>query len=64
MPMSHGPRCECVECRMTNCGAFSHKPLPPFSAFLLPCPICNGVEGCDHTVLERAKAESERRKQP
>jgi len=22
----------------------------------LPCPICNGVEGCDHTVPERARA--------
>ena len=22
----------------------------------LPCPICHGVEGCDHTVPERAKA--------
>ena len=31
---------------------------PPF---LLPCPICNGVEGCDHAVLERAKAASGRR---
>ena len=27
-------------------------------SFLLPCPICNGVEGCDHTVLERARAAS------
>jgi hypothetical protein len=24
----------------------------------LPCPICNGVEGCDHTVPERARAAS------
>ena len=23
----------------------------------LRCPICGGVEGCDHTVLERAMAE-------
>lgn len=22
----------------------------------LPCPICNGIEGCDHTVPERARA--------
>ncbi len=22
----------------------------------LPCPICGGVEGCDHTVPERAEA--------
>lgn len=22
----------------------------------LPCPICNGVEGCDHTYLERREA--------
>jgi hypothetical protein len=22
----------------------------------LPCPICKGVEGCDHTVPERARA--------
>ena len=22
----------------------------------LPCPICRGVEGCDHTVPERAAA--------
>jgi hypothetical protein len=20
-----------------------------------PCPICNGVEGCDHTVTERRR---------
>lgn len=24
----------------------------------LPCPICKGVEGCDHTVPERARASS------
>ena len=22
----------------------------------LPCPICKGIEGCDHTVVERATA--------
>lgn len=22
----------------------------------LPCPICHGVEGCDHTVTERLRA--------
>lgn len=22
----------------------------------LPCPICSGVEGCDHAVPERARA--------
>lgn len=22
----------------------------------LPCPICGGVEGCDHSVPERARA--------
>lgn len=22
----------------------------------LPCPICTGVEGCDHTYVERASA--------
>lgn len=22
----------------------------------LPCPICHGVEGCDHSVPERARA--------
>lgn len=21
----------------------------------LPCPICHGVEGCDHSVTERAR---------
>lgn len=21
--MAHGPRCECIECRMTGCGSFS-----------------------------------------
>lgn len=21
----------------------------------VPCPICHGVEGCDHTVPERAR---------
>ena len=26
------------------------------SELLLPCPICNGVEGCDHTVPERLRA--------
>ncbi len=26
--------------------------------FLIPCPICKGVEGCDHTVMERARAAS------
>lgn len=25
----------------------------------LPCPICRGVEGCDHTIVERA-TEAER----
>ena len=25
----------------------------------LPCPICNGVEGCDHTRAERARAVAE-----
>jgi hypothetical protein len=29
----------------------------PTSAPYLPCPICKGVEGCDHTVPERARAE-------
>lgn len=24
----------------------------------LPCPICMGIEGCDHTRLERASARS------
>lgn len=24
--------------------------------YLLPCPICNGVEGCDHSVAERRLA--------
>jgi hypothetical protein len=28
--------------------------------FLTPCPICNGVEGCDHTLMERARAASAR----
>lgn len=23
----------------------------------LPCPICKGVEGCDHSVPERARAK-------
>ncbi len=26
----------------------------------LPCPICGGVEGCDHTVSERLRAENAR----
>ena len=21
----------------------------------LPCPICRGVEGCDHSIIERAR---------
>jgi hypothetical protein len=28
----------------------------PESAKNLPCPICHGVEGCDHTVTERERA--------
>jgi hypothetical protein len=28
----------------------------------LPCPICNGVEGCDHSWTERARAAKSRRK--
>ena len=28
---------------------------PPF----IPCPICGGVEGCDHTVTERARAATQ-----
>jgi hypothetical protein len=28
---------------------------PPF---LIPCPMCKGVEGCDHTVIERAQSYS------
>lgn len=23
----------------------------------LPCPICKGSEGCDHSYLERARAD-------
>jgi hypothetical protein len=23
---------------------------------VLPCPICNGIEGCDHTIPERQRA--------
>ncbi len=23
-----------------------------------PCPICGGIEGCDHTVLERRRVEA------
>ena len=25
----------------------------------LPCPICRGVEGCDHPVPERARASGQ-----
>ncbi|KAE8757332.1 hypothetical protein FSO04_24230 [Paraburkholderia madseniana] len=25
----------------------------------LPCPICKGIEGCDHTVPERERAVQE-----
>lgn len=25
----------------------------------LPCPICGGVEGCDHTYAERERAASQ-----
>lgn len=28
-------------------------------AIYLPCPICSGVEGCDHTVPERRRATSD-----
>lgn len=31
---------------------FSALPGYPF----LPCPICKGTDGCDHTVRERAQA--------
>lgn len=35
-------------------GDFDLGCLPGFP--FLPCPICKGVEGCDHTVPERARA--------
>lgn len=25
---SHGPRCDCAECKATGCGAFSHRVAP------------------------------------
>lgn len=34
----------------------SRKLLAACSDALLPCPICKGVEGCDHVLLERARA--------
>ena len=30
------------------------KALPQYP--WLPCPICRNVEGCDHTIPERARA--------
>jgi hypothetical protein len=30
----------------------------------LPCPICNGTEGCDHPVPERMRAAAERKDDP
>lgn len=31
--------------------------LPALRGFpFLPCPICRGTEGCDHTAYERARA--------
>lgn len=31
--------------------------LPALPGFpFLPCPICHGTEGCDHTAYERARA--------
>ncbi|MPW16953.1 hypothetical protein GCT13_08410 [Paraburkholderia sp. CNPSo 3157] len=33
----------------------SHPASEPKAPYL-PCPICNGVEGCDHTVPERKRA--------
>lgn len=31
--------------------------LPSLPSFpFLPCPICHGTEGCDHTTYERANA--------
>jgi hypothetical protein len=35
---------------------FSVSPPKPRDAAYLPCPICNGVEGCDHSVSERRRA--------
>ncbi len=26
----------------------------------IPCPICHGVEGCDHTISERARTLTEK----
>ena len=34
----------------------------PESAKYLPCPICNGVEGCDHSVPERRRASMSEQK--
>lgn len=36
--------------------AWRHKPKPYAPAPYLPCPICGGVEGCDHTIPERRQA--------
>ena len=38
-----------------NVPLFLHPASEP-KALYLPCPICNGVEGCDHTVPERRAA--------
>lgn len=32
------------------------KNLKRLAKKFLPCPICHGVEGCDHTVTERQNA--------
>lgn len=34
----------------------THETSAPF----IPCPLCNGVEGCDHSVPERERAAFER----
>lgn len=35
-----------------DAGIMRSMPGYPF----LPCPICHGTEGCDHSVPERARA--------
>jgi hypothetical protein len=40
--------------RLRACGAPAQA--EQHRAPFLPCPICNGVEGCDHTVPERRRA--------
>ncbi|WP_208450548.1 hypothetical protein [Burkholderia contaminans] len=58
-----GPACD--DCGATaesvegwNCRAQPEPQMADERVAFIPCPICNGVEGCDHTAPEREHAAS------